>query len=42
MNMKNITIGVMTATLGVLVAGLIMSNLRDIGIIDNAHNGFDS
>ena len=27
---------------GVLVAGLVMKNFRDIQLIDDAHNGYDS
>ena len=35
-----VMVGIVAA--GVLVAGLIMSNFRDIKLIDDAHNGFDS
>ena len=28
--------------IGVLLAGLVMKNFRDVQLIDDAHNGYDS
>lgn len=42
MNAQTFLWGTAIAAAGVLVAGMIMSQLRGNELIDRAHNGFDS
>jgi hypothetical protein len=38
---KSLIKNTLVVTVGVMLAGLVMYYGRDIGIIDNARNGFD-
>ena len=42
MNLQTFLTGTAVAAAGVLVAGIIMSQLRGNKLIDMAHDGFDS
>lgn len=41
-NLGKATMTVLLTATGVIVAGLIMSQLRDLPVIGQAHAGFDS
>jgi len=41
-NLNGVVTGVLTVTAGVLVAGYVMSMFKDIGVVADAHRGFDS